>query len=238
MRSPRYWTSSASTLRYGKWLGLLGLLWGLLCFLLVRQGYVWAWILAWPAVSFALVAISYLVRTPALLGKRDDGTRAWYGYPLTGPFMGLMWFARLILVRFSEEPDWNEVEDGIYVGRRVDAERLPQGPLAIIDLTCEFLPHASVLETTRCFPTLDGSCPSPERLKRWTEEVASIREPLYIHCAAGHGRSAMLAACVLIRRKLAPDVAGAVQQMQAARPKIHLAPEQQRCAERAMQLQG
>ena len=54
------------------------------------------------------------------------------------------------------------------------------------------------------------------------DQLADAEGPLYVHCAAGHGRSAMLAATLLVRRGHAEDVDAAVALMQRARPGVRL----------------
>jgi hypothetical protein len=50
----------------------------MLAALLLNAAFIggWAWLLAWPAVSFLVVAIAYAGAGPGLLGKRSDGTIA------------------------------------------------------------------------------------------------------------------------------------------------------------------
>ena len=63
-------------------------------------------------------------------------------------------------------------------------------------------------------------------------EVARFDGPIYVHCAAGHGRSATLAAAVLVERGSAPDMLAAERMMKGARPTVRLSSEQRRLARR------
>jgi protein-tyrosine phosphatase len=60
------------------------------------------------------------------------------------------------------------------------------------------------------------------------ERVAAVDCPVYVHCAHGYGRAAMLAAAVLIARGHAANLDEAERLLKRARPKIHLARRQRR----------
>jgi protein-tyrosine phosphatase len=83
-------------------------------------------------------------------------------------------------------------------------------------------------------PTLDGAAPDVEALARATAEILSFQGNVYVHCAAGYGRSATAMAVLLVARELAPDVDGAIAIMQAARPRVRLRTTQRRIAERVL----
>lgn len=226
-------------MRYGPLLTVVALLFGGLAAVSISRGWAFGWFFVWPALSFAVVAMGYFWMGPIALGKRRDGTRAPWAYPLAGPFLAAMWLGRQILAAMSrDEPAWNEVAEGIYVGRRTKASALPADVGAVIDLTSEFLPHRCVLVGVRyiTLPTLDGSAPRPAVLAAFLDEIGDVEGPLYIHCAAGHGRSAMLAACVLVRRGVAADIDEAMAIMREARPLVKLGGRQAERARAALSL--
>lgn len=226
-------------MRYGPLLTFVALLFGGLAAALVARGWLFGWFFVWPAFSFAVVAMGYFWMGPISLGKRRDGTRALWAYPLAGPFLAAMWLGRQVLAALSrDEPAWNEVAEGVYVGRRTKAAALPADVAAVIDLTSEFLPHRCVVAGVRyiTLPTLDGAAPRPTVLAAFLDEIEDVEGPLYIHCAAGHGRSAMLAACVLVRRGVAADIDEAVAVMQRARPLVKLGGQQRARARAALSL--
>ena len=82
-----------------------------------------------------------------------------------------------------------------------------------------------------CLPTLDGTAPPADGLLKLVDTVESRDPsgPVYVHCAAGHGRSATVAAALMLRRGLAADVASAEATMREARPGIHLNRAQRAC---------
>jgi predicted protein tyrosine phosphatase len=57
-------------------------------------------------------------------------------------------------------------------------------------------------------------------------EVAALEGGVLIHCAQGHGRSAALAAALLIARGVVEDLEGAERLLIASRPKVRLKPSQ------------
>ena len=127
---------------------------------------------------------------------------------------------------------------GVFVGRRLPLTDLPPGVGVVVDLTSEFAAPSCV--RTRegkyvCLPTLDGHAPSARALRALLDEVADNEGPLYVHCAAGHGRSAMLAATLLVRRGHAADVDEAMALMRKSRPAVRLMPAQRRRAQQALE---
>jgi len=99
-----------------------------------------------------------------------------------------------------------------------------------VDLTAEFV--APRLVRTRdsylCLPTLDNSVPEEESFVELVHKIARWPGGVYVHCASGHGRSATVAAAVLIARGLAADGKTAEEMLKEARPGIRLSPGQRR----------
>jgi protein-tyrosine phosphatase len=86
----------------------------------------------------------------------------------------------------------------------------------------------------RCIPLLDAAAPTPQAL---ADHVRGISVPrhgrLMIHCANGHGRSALVAAAWLIAHRFASSPTDALEQLRAARPRIRLRPPQRQSLELA-----
>ena len=203
--------------------------------LLIDAAYVggWAWLLAWPAVSFLTVAVAYLGAGPRLIGKRASGTIAAWAMVLHLPYFALTWGVWHLQRWLSRAEPAHEVVPGVWVGRRPLPWELPGAVTLFVDLTGEFVELAGVRvgRTYICLPTLDAMAPRPADLRRAVETVAKWDGPVYIHCAAGHGRTGMFAAAVLVARGLAPDVPAAVRMLRAVRTGIRLNPAQRRCVE-------
>ncbi len=197
-----------------------------------------AWWLLVPAFSFTLVAVGYFGFGAWMLGKRLDGRRNPWGYLLGGPFIVFMHGLRsgLNKIRWREDP-WNEVVDGIYVGRLVSLGQLPSDVETVIDLTSEHLPDPAIIEakTYECLPTLDGSAPSHRKLVELLRRRHDWPGKIYVHCAAGHGRSALVAACLVVLGGFADSVDEAMARMKEKRSKVHLVPQQRNAAVRAIE---
>lgn len=192
------------------------------------------WLLLWPSLSFLIVAAAYAGLGPRLLGKRPDGRMAWWAIFLLLPYLLLTWSVWYGFHRFSKEPCSNEVAPGVWIGRRVFAQQLPHGVSLIVDLTAEF-PEPPLVRNGRpylCLPILDGSMPAEKELFELVERIISCPSNVFIHCALGHNRSALVAAAVLLRRRLATDVRQALALVRQVRPTIRLRSEQRRWLER------
>lgn len=180
-----------------------------------------AW-MGWLGLNLFVVGFAYALQSSRWLGKRSDGSFHPLALIVHAPFLAVCWL-RWWSRRRGDEPAWNEVAPGIFVGRMVALAQLPPGVRMMVDLSCElFRPRARPEVTYRCMPTLDGCAPERIAFTALTAEVARFEGPVFICCAAGHGRSATLAAAVMIARGLATDVLAAEQQMQSKRALIGL----------------
>lgn len=195
-----------------------------------------AWILLWPAANLVALSWIYGADRRRALGKRDDGTISSVHVLLLLPYYLLTWGVWHLYRRISSEPTSHEVAPGVWVGRRPFPEDLPAGVALIVDLTAEFPVAGGVAAraTVIWLPALDARGPDPAALRAVVARVLSTEGPVYIHCAAGHGRSAAAAAAVLIARGDAPDIDGAEALMKKARPRIHLHSAQRASVEGAL----
>ena len=69
----------------------------------------------------------------------------------------------------------------------------------MLDVTAEF-PETRALRDVEylLIPLLDGSAPSAHELSRAIEFIAGSARPLLVHCAHGHGRSAVMIAAWML----------------------------------------
>jgi len=194
----------------------------------------WGWLLAWPALAFGLAAAGYLGLGPEVLGKGSDGRRRPLIGLVAGPYLGwrrLQWWRR----RFQRVPIWNAVGRGLYLGRRPERGReLPPDLRYWVDVTAELAPPRRLPDGVvyRCLPTLDYGLPREQAFRALLDELAPAEGGVLVHCAAGHGRSAMVAAALLVRRGVAADVDAAYARLQAARPGVRRNPRQVALARR------
>jgi len=206
-------------MKYGVLFLLLGALFGYAAVRLTGAG----WLLLWPAISFTLVALGYLGVGARVFGKRNDGGYDPVRATILAPFLlyARLQYCALRIVR--REPRWNEVAQRLYVGRWPRRGELPAGVAVIVDMTAELPARATAEVRYLCLPTLDGYVPEFTRFARLVDEVATIEEPVYVHCAEGHGRSGMFATAVVLRRGFAGTVDDAITSLRVARPGIRLA---------------
>jgi protein-tyrosine phosphatase len=186
------------------------------------------WILLWPMLSFFLVGLAYGGIGPALFAKQKNGALPLRTWVLLGPYLLLSWVGWLGLRAAQGKAPWNEVAPGIFLGRRLEEHELPDEISIIVDMTCEFSTRHPVRSNRRylCLPTLDATAPEPTAFSALIDELREARGNIFIHCAAGHGRSATVAAVLLLVREVAKTPAESEERLQQSRPKVKLNPEQ------------
>jgi protein-tyrosine phosphatase len=180
-------------------------------------------ILWWPAAILAAAWVVYWFDAPHAFGKRADGTLPWFAWAVWWPVFIAQWVGHELARSVTSEPVANEVAPGVWVGRRPREHEVPAGIAIVVDL-CAEMPAARGVKTGREYitePTLDARTPPPARLAAIADQVLAAGGPAFIHCAFGHGRSATVAAAVLVQRGdyTLADVEAA---MKAVRPKIGL----------------
>ncbi|MEO8844033.1 MAG: dual specificity protein phosphatase family protein [Kofleriaceae bacterium] len=162
----------------------------------------YAWIFWWPVAVLVAAWFVYLASAPGAFMKQPDGRLPWYAWVVWAPIFVWQWLAHEFVRAFSKEPVANEVAPGVWVGRRPRTSELRPDIKIVIDL-CAELPAARGVTDHRSYvsiPTLDARSPSPEQIASAVDRVVATEGPALIHCAFGHGRSATVAAAVLVRR--------------------------------------
>ena len=195
------------------------------------------WILLWPAAVMIAVAVVYLARAPRMLGKRQDGTLAWWAWLAWAPLFGYMRLLHELARSLTDEPVATEVASGVWVGRRPRAHELPPGIAIVVDL-CAELAEAPGVADGRAYlaiPTLDATSPSPADIARAVDAMLAVNGAACIHCAFGHGRSATVAAALLVRRGDA-NLDDVERKLTACRPRIGLNADQRGALAEAVKL--
>jgi protein-tyrosine phosphatase len=192
--------------------------------------------LVWPAAALLLVGAGYVGLGSWVTGKRADGTFRWHTALVLMPYLAaaeLAWYAVRVL---GQDEPWREVARGLYLGRRVQHWELPARVGLVLDMTAEFVEPLEVRSGRLylCVPTLDGAPPDSELLARALVKVLPFQGNVYVHCAAGYGRSAMAMAVLLVGRGIARDLDHAIELMRRERARVRLRTSQRRRAEQVL----
>lgn len=199
--------------------------------------YTRLWILLWPAAVLVAVAIVYLAGAPRALGKRSDGRLAWWAWLIWAPLFGYMRLLHELARSLTDEPVADEVAPGVWVGRRPRRHELPPGIAIVVDLCAELPAAPGVAEGRRylLIPTLDATSPTPAQIAQAVDAMLAAGGPAFIHCAFGHGRSATVAAALLVRRGDA-SLEDVERLLRSRRPRIALNALQRRALAAAVAL--
>lgn len=159
----------------------------------------WGWLLLWPGGALMVVGGAYLASYRGIFGKRPDGTLGALAVLALWPFLGLTWGTWHLVRIVSREPPIDVLSPWLRVGRRLLRHELPREIDHVVDLTAEFREIARARGYT-CLRILDGGVPDRDELRRALDAVPRTGTTL-VHCAQGHGRTALFAACLLIDRE-------------------------------------
>lgn len=198
---------------------------GLAQIILAHDVTLFSWLLWWSGASWVLAGCAYGVIGPRAFGKRENGSLRWWNSALLLPFLTVTWFLWHLQKMLTKEAPHVEVAPGIWLGRRCFDNELPSGVQMIVDLTAEFSEPPAVMagRAYRCLPTLDACAPAPIiAFEALIEAIAASEQPVYIHCALGHGRSATVTMAVLVARGNTASLAQAEQMVKSARPGIKI----------------
>lgn len=201
--------------------------------------------LLWPALSFLIVGLGYLSNRPAVFGKLNSGEFSVLHRVLLLPYLlfaDVVWRinrrAKSGRSRASAEglpEDIHRLLPDVLLGPRLLGPP-PSEVKVVCDLTCEFAEPRAVTGGREyiCFPILDGSVPTTDSLIELCQRpgpggLDHLPGTLYIHCAQGVGRTGLVAAALLLHRRLASTADEAVAMVRAARPGVRLNSLQMRC---------
>lgn len=178
-----------------------------------------SWALSWMAANFVGIGLAYGARFPGIFGKRHDGSMRKLNVIVFFPFLLLSWTTWHAMRLFSRESAVDRIGRDLILARRLLRSEIPDDVDVVIDLTAEFPERLSVVGARRyiLFPILDAGVPSCEALHAFLNASPSSGTVL-IHCAQGHGRTAMIAACLLLKRGDAATADDAVGRILSVRP--------------------
>lgn len=179
------------------------------------------------SLAFLVVAVAYLGLGPGVFLKNARGGLHPAGWLWLWPFHLLNELIFQSYRRISREPAYAEIVPGLYLGRRLwQREARAFGACGVLDLTCEFRENRAMREGGRylCLPVLDNTCPTVQQLQqgvRWLEE-ALRQGPVYVHCAAGHGRSATVVVAYLLATGRVRSVKEGIALLKSKRPRVRI----------------
>lgn len=178
------------------------------------------WLLCWSGISFLAAGLGYGWMGPRVFGKKANGHMAWPHVALLFPFLLFTWGLWHVQRLLAHEAGSHEIAPGLWLGRRPFPADLPPNTALIVDLTAEFPAGRGVTQNRAylCLPTLDTGVPKLQDLQEVVKQAAQCQGNVYVHCALGHGRSAMIVMAILLAKGLANDVNSAEAIVKAARP--------------------
>lgn len=194
------------------------------------------WLFA--ALNFGLITLAYTARAPGVWGKQADGRLPLGRQLALLPAHALNQVAFQTMCAFTSSRPFDEIEPGLFLGRRLTGREADLKQFrTVLDLTAEFTEPPGLRQATNylCVPVLDLTSPTTEQLRQALDFLAAHRAdgPVLVHCAAGHGRSALVLAALRLRTGKATNAAEVIAQLQRLRPNVNLNPAQRAFLERA-----
>lgn len=192
---------------------------------IMHQG--WYFLCLWPAISFGVVAVGYLVVGPGVYGKTETGVLSFPNTVLLLPYLLYLWGVWYVVRLVKTESAYDQLTENIYIGRRLLAREFPEFIDHVIDLTCEFTEPKPLRNCDyHAMQILDGFVPDSEQFRAWIAKASTLTGTIYIHCAEGHGRTGLFAAALLVHLGHSQSVDDALQFVKSKRPLVRLGSRQ------------
>ncbi len=204
-----------------------------------KEGPFWQrLVLVCTALAFTGVGLAYGWLGPRVFGKRVTGEFAPVAYAVFWPYL-LINGGFLAALRWARDSGFHEIVPGLYLGRKPTAfEPELFGRLRIsgvLDLTSEFPAPGTGKRVLHyhCIPLLDTRAPSLEQLIVGVDYMRRrlAEGSVYVHCALGHGRSALFVAAYLVAAGHAATADEAVRRVREKRSGVDLHPCQRQVLE-------
>ncbi len=198
----------------------------------------------WTGLSSTLLALAYLAKRAGAEPEAalDDAPALAAAAALALLPHTLLVLAVVLVERLvAGERTADEVAPRIWVG----ALPMPwdrslfrtAGITDVLDMTTEFGPWSSLWvggRGWRRIPVLDATCPGPDRLDQavaWCRAVKDRGGTVLVHCAHGHGRSALVAAAAVLAGSPTSSPGEVETSLREARPWIRLSGAQRAALE-------
>ncbi len=179
-------------------------------------------LLVWLGISFFITGLGHLWIGPLIYGKNVTGQLPLWSKIIHWPFLLYALFVWHILRYFSKEHPHDQITENIIIGRRLLKTECPTGIINYVDLTAEFIEPKSIVENMNyiALPILDAGIPSIEELNLALNKVTE--QTTYIHCAQGHGRTAIFTIILLVTTGKTQNFEDAFSLIKKIRPAINL----------------
>jgi protein-tyrosine phosphatase len=188
------------------------------------------------SIGFYLAGMAYLFHWPALLGKRPDGTRHWWAWPLMWSYFLFCWAGWSGWAKFkpckkvSAQHAMTQILPGLWLSRSLsDPEARITGLLdnakCVIDLAAEFVepPALRAQPGYLSLPVLEGTRPSIRQLRKTVEHMDKYKSSgILVHGAVGQNRAALVVAAYLLYAGHAATPKDAFQIVKKARKSTKL----------------
>jgi hypothetical protein len=174
----------------------------------------------WGSLAVGLVGLGYVGVGPRIFGKRSDGRMRPLNVLILAPYLLVLWSVWHLSRALRRESPFHELVEGITIGRRLLPGEFPEGIKSVVDLTAEFPESSSIRQGRdyRAFPILDGSPSTAAALEQIARAIVDMPGDVYIHCAEGHGRTALVATSLLLTRGDARSAGEAIALLLERRP--------------------
>ncbi len=174
----------------------------------------------WVSLALGVVGLGYAGVGPRIFGKRSDGRLRPLNALILAPYLLLLWSVWQLSRTLRREPPFNELVEGIIIGRRLLPSEYPEGIESVVDLTAEFSESSRIRQgrNYRVFPMLDATPSTPAVLEQVVQTIMDLPGDVYIHCAEGHGRTGLVATSLLLARGDARSADEAVALLLERRP--------------------
>jgi len=194
---------------------------------------------AWFGLGIGSASVAILFELPGLYLKRPDGTLPhWVWFYLGGWLLiyRSIWYGLECTrrpggpIRRPNDRSYDLIAERIVLGRILDElpqrEDFPKVGM-VIDCTCEFAEPRPLRSVPRYLlaPTVDTTCSDSTMVAEAAKAAVDFlsdhaNKTVYVHCANGYGRSAVMVAAILVMRGDCDTYEDAVQLCKQARPVV------------------
>ncbi len=178
----------------------------------------------WGSLALGVVGLGYAGLGPRVFGKRSDGRMSPLSLVILAPYLLLAWSVWYLSRALRRESPFNELVEGVIIGRRLLPGEYPEEVESVVDLTAEFPASSRIRQgrNYRVFPMLDATPSTPAVLEQVVRTIMDLPGDVYIHCAEGRGRTGLVAASLLLARGDARSADEAMALVLERRPLVRL----------------